>query len=57
VARLAAKKQTGAAPLACYITAHGPLMDRLLNAARAILARLFSNEKACNKRDKVGLNG
>jgi len=47
VARLAAKKQTGVVPLGRYITAHGPSMARLLNAARAILARLvFSNKKA-----------
>jgi len=36
VARLAAKKQTGVVPLGRYITAHGPSMARLLNAARAI---------------------
>jgi len=36
VARLAAKQQTGVAPLCRYITAHGPSTDRLLNAARAI---------------------
>jgi len=36
VARLAAKQQTGVASLGCYITAHGPSMTRLLNAARAI---------------------
>ena len=39
---------TGVAPLGCYVTAHGPSMDRPFNAARAILAGLvFSNEKAC----------
>jgi len=36
VARLAAKQQTGFAPLGCYITAHGPSMARLLIAAQAI---------------------
>jgi len=46
LARLADKQQTGVSPLGRYITAHGPPMARLLNAARAILDRLvFSNEK------------
>jgi len=36
VARLAAKQQTGVAPLGLYITAHGPPIACLLNAARAI---------------------
>jgi len=36
VARLAAKQQIGVAPFCRYITAHGPSMARLLNAARAI---------------------
>jgi len=35
VARLTAKEQTGIATLGRYITAHGPSMARLLNAARA----------------------
>jgi len=35
VARLAAKQQTGVASLGRYITAHGPSIARLLNAARA----------------------
>jgi len=32
VARLAAKQQTGVAPLGCYIADHGPSMARLPNA-------------------------
>jgi len=36
VARLAAKQQTGVAPLGLYITAHGPSIARLLNAARVV---------------------
>jgi len=36
VARLAAKQQTGVAPLGRYITAHDPSMARLLNATWAI---------------------
>jgi len=48
VARLVTKQQTGVALLSLYITANGPSMARLRNAARAILARLvFANEKAC----------
>jgi len=34
--RLAAKQQTGFTPLGCYVTAHGPSMAHLLNAAQAI---------------------
>jgi len=37
LARLAAKQQTGIAPLGSYITAPGPSMARLINAARAII--------------------
>jgi len=36
VARLAAKQQTGVTLLFCYITANGPSVARLRNAARAI---------------------
>jgi len=36
VARIAANLQTGVARLGCCITAYGPSMARLLNAARAI---------------------
>jgi len=36
VTNLAAKWQTGVAPLGRYITALGPFMAFLLNAARAI---------------------
>jgi len=36
VAYLAAKQQTGVAPLGGYITAHGPSTACLLNAAQAI---------------------
>jgi len=37
VARLAAKQQTGIAPLGSYITAHGLSMARLIHVARAII--------------------
>jgi len=36
VARLVAKEQTGIVPIGHYITAHGPSMARLSDAARAI---------------------
>jgi len=36
VARLAAKQKIAIAPLGRYITANGPSMARLLNAARSI---------------------
>src|SRR6218665_2698651 len=40
--------QTGVTLLFCYVTANGPSMARLRNAARAIIGRLvFANEKAC----------
>jgi len=39
VARLAAKQQTDVAPLGRYITAHGPSVARLLNAARVIFGQ------------------
>jgi len=35
-ASIVVKQQTGVAPLYLYITAHGPSMTRLLNAALAI---------------------
>jgi len=46
VARLAAKRQTGVAPFGRYITAHGPSMTRLLNAARAVFGQpgIFKRE-------------
>jgi len=46
VARLAAKQQTGVAPLGHYIIAHGPFLVCLLNAAQAIigLPGIFKSE-------------
>jgi len=46
VARLADKQQAGVAPLGRYITAHGPSMSRLLNAAQIIfgLPDIFKRE-------------